>query len=203
MYGVDVAYLQVKINEGALYPTMNIQAAFQQQYQPLPGEQSLFTAGITGQLSIPLYQGGAEYALIRQSKEGAAQQRLNLDLVRRQVRASVTQAWAQLTAAKGELEKAKIAVSEAEATLNGMRKEARVGERTTFDVLNAQQVLVNTRTTLVQAQRDRVVSSYNLLAAVGRLSPQVLSLPVSIYDPSAHYHQVRDAWSGLRTPSGK
>jgi outer membrane protein len=203
MYGVDVAYLQVKINEGALYPTMNIQAAFQQQYQPLPGEQSLFTAGITGQLSIPLYQGGAEYALIRQSKEGAAQQRLNLDLVRRQVRASVTQAWAQLTAAKGELEKAKIAVSEAEATLNGMRKEARVGERTTFDVLNAQQVLVNTRTTLVQAQRDRVVSSYNLLAAVGRLSPQVLSLPVSIYDPSVHYHQVRDAWSGLRTPSGK
>ena len=203
MYGVDVAYLQVKINEGALYPTMNILAAFQQQSQPLPGEQSLFTAGITGQLSIPLYQGGAEYALIRQSKEGAAQQRLNLDLVRRQVRASVTQAWAQVTAAKGELEKAKIAVSEAEATLNGMRKEARVGERTTFDVLNAQQVLVNTRTTLVQAQRDRVVASYNLLAAVGRLSPQVLSLPVTIYDPSVHYHQVRDAWSGLRTPSGK
>ena len=203
MYGVDVAYLQVKINEGALYPTMNIQAAFQQQYQPLPGEQSLFTAGLTGQLSIPLYQGGAEYALIRQSKEGAAQQRLNLDLVRRQVRASVTQAWAQLTAAKGELEKAKIAVSAAEATLNGMRKEARVGERTTFDVLNAQQVLVNTRTTLVQAQRDRVVASYNLLAAVGRLSPQVLSLPTTIYDPSVHYYQVRDAWSGLRTPSGK
>ena len=144
-----------------------------------------------------------EYALIRQSKEGAAQQRLNLDLVRRQVRASVTQAWAQLTAAKGELEKAKIAVSAAEATLNGMRKEARVGERTTFDVLNAQQVLVNTRTTLVQAQRDRVVASYNLLAAVGRLSPQVLSLPVTIYDPTVHYQQVRDAWSGLRTPSGK
>ena len=88
MYGVDVAFLQVKINEGALYPTMNIQAAFQQQYQPLPGEQSLFTAGVTD-THIPLYQGGAEYALIRQSKEGAAQQRLNLDLVRRQVRASV------------------------------------------------------------------------------------------------------------------
>jgi outer membrane protein len=108
-----VAYLQVKINEGALYPTMNIQAAFQQSYQPLPGEQSLFTAGVTGQLSIPLYQGGAEYALIRQSKESAAQQRLNLDLVRRQVRGSISQAWAQLIAAKGEVEKATIAVSAA------------------------------------------------------------------------------------------
>src|SRR6202167_1278721 len=203
MYGVDVAYLQVKINEGALYPTMNIQAAFQQSYQPLPGEQSLFTAGVTGQLSIPLYQGGAEYALIRQSKESAAQQRLNLDLVRRQVRGNISQAWAQLTAAKGELEKAKIAVAAAEATLNGMRKEARVGERTTFDVLNAQQVLVTARTTLVQAQHDRVLASYSLLAAVGRLSPQVLALPTAIYDPTVHYQQVRDAWSGLRTPSGK
>jgi outer membrane protein len=203
MYGVDVAHLQVKINEGALYPTVTVQAAFQQQYQPLPGEQSLFTAGVTGQLSIPLYQGGAEYALIRQSKESAAQQRLNLDLVRRQVHASVAQAWAQLAAAKGELEKAKIAVAAAEATLNGMRKEARVGERTTFDVLNAQQVLVTARITLVTAQHDRVVTSYNLLSAVGRLSPQVLALPTTLYDPGVHYQQVRDAWSGLRTPSGK
>jgi outer membrane protein len=203
MYGVDVAYLQIKINEGALYPTMNIQAAFQQQYQPLPGEQSLFTAGVTGQLSIPLYQGGAEYSLIRQSKESAAQQRLNLDLVRRQVRGSISQAWAQLNAAKGELEKAKVAVAAAEATLTGMRKEATVGERTTFDVLYAQQVLVSARTALVQAQHDRVVASYGLLAAVGRLSPQVLGLPASIYDPGVHYQQVRDAWSGLRTPTGK
>jgi outer membrane protein len=138
-----------------------------------------------------------------QSKESAAQQRLNLDLVRRQVHASVAQAWAQLAAAKGELEKAKIAVAAAEATLNGMRKEARVGERTTFDVLNAQQVLVTARITLVTAQHDRVVTSYNLLSAVGRLSPQVLALPTTLYDPGVHYQQVRDAWSGLRTPSGK
>jgi outer membrane protein len=203
MYGVDVAYLQVKINEGALYPTMNVQAGFQQQWQPLPGEQSLFTASVIGQLSIPLYQGGAEYALIRQSKESMAQQRLNLDLIRRQVRGSISQAWAQLIAAKGELEKAKVAVAEAEATLTGMRKEATVGERTTFDVLYAQQVLVQARTSLVQAQHDRVVASYGLLAAVGRLSPQVLRLPATIYDPTVHYRQVRDAWSGLRAPSGK
>jgi outer membrane protein len=203
MYGVDVAHLQIKISEGALYPTLTVQAAFQQSYQPLPGEQSLFTAGVTGQLTIPLYQGGAEYSLIRQAKEGAAQQRLNLDLVRRQVRGNIAQAWAQLDAAKGEVEKTTAAVSAAEATLNGMRKEATVGERTVFDVLNAQQVLVSARTALVQAQHDRVVASYGLLAAVGRLSPHVLALPTTLYDPSVHYQQVRDAWSGLRTPSGK
>lgn len=203
MYGVDVAHLQVKINEGALYPTLIIQASVQQNSEPTIGEVSLFNAAVNAQLTIPLYQGGAEYALIRQSKESAEQQRLNLDLIRRQVRANIAQAWAQLTAAKGELQKAQVEVSAAEAAVNGIRKELVVGERTTFDLLNAQQVLVSARTALIQAQHDRVVASYSLLGAVGRLSAQVLALPTKIYDPQVHYHQVRDAWSGIRTPSGK
>ena len=70
----------------------------------------------------------------------------------------------------------------AEIALNGVREEARVGQRTTLDVLNAQQDLVNARVALVTAQRDRVVASYTLLAAVGRLSPQVLGLQVPVYD---------------------
>ena len=56
---------------------------------------------------------------------------------------------------------------------------------------------------LVTAQRDRVVASYSLLAASGRLSPQALGLPVEVYDPRVHYHQVRDTWAGVRTPDGK
>ena len=67
----------------------------------------------------------------------------------------------------------------AEAALNGVREEARLGQRTTLDVLNAQQELVNARIALVSAQRDRVVNSYTLLAAIGRLSPEVLGLPVA------------------------
>ena len=203
MYGVDVAYLQVKINEGALYPTLIVQASVQQNSEPTIGEASLFNAGINAQLTIPFYQGGAEYSLIRQSKETAAQQHLTLDLIRRQVRASVAQAWAQHFAAAGELQKAQVEVSAAEAAVNGIRKELVVGERTTFDLLNAQQVLVSARTALITAQHDRVVTSYNVLSAVGRLSAQVLALPTKIYDPQVHYRQVRDAWSGIRIPSGK
>jgi outer membrane protein len=56
---------------------------------------------------------------------------------------------------------------------------------------------------LVTAQRDRVVASYTLLAAAGRLSAQALELDVPIYDPATHYHQVRDTWVGVRTPDGK
>jgi outer membrane protein len=84
-----------------------------------------------------------------------------------------------------------------------VREEARVGERTTLDVLNAQQELVNARVALVTAQHDRVVASYSLLAAVGALSVQHLGLATPIYDPQVHYQQVRDAWFGLRTPDGK
>ncbi|MGA9194255.1 MAG: channel protein TolC, partial [Pseudolabrys sp.] len=71
------------------------------------------------------------------------------------------------------------------------------------DVLNAQQELVNARVALVSAQRDRVVASYTLLAAVGRLSPQVLGLRVPVYDSNVPYQQVRDTWAGVRTPDGR
>jgi outer membrane protein len=203
MYGIDVAYLQVKINEGALFPTVAVQATVQQAYQPVAGVANQFTAAAIGQLSIPLYQGGAEYALIRQSKENLGQQQLNLDLVRRQTRASVAQYWAQVEAAKGEVQKAKEQVAAAEAALNGMLKEIRVGERTTLDLLIVEQNLVNARTALITAQHDRVVSSYNLLAATGRLSPTELALPTEVYNAGVHYQQVRDAWVGIRTPQGQ
>src|SRR5690349_14115701 len=102
MYGVDVAYLQVKINEGALYPTFNVQASAQQSsYSQLSVPQS-WTASVVGTLTVPIYQGGQEYSLIRQSKETLGQQRLNLDQVRAQTRQQVVQAWGQVEATKAQ-----------------------------------------------------------------------------------------------------
>ena len=79
----------------------------------------------------------------------------------------------------------------------GVREEMGVGQRTTLDVLNAQQDPVNARVALVTAQRDRVVASYTVLAATCALSPQTLGLKIEVYDPVVHYQQVRDAW-GVR-----
>src|SRR6266480_3450540 len=131
------------------------------------------------------------------------QRRLDLDTARDQVQATVTQAWGQLEAAKAQIDATTSQVTAAEVALNGVREEARVGQRTTLDVLNAQQDLVNARVALVTAQRDRVVASYTVLAATGALSPQVLGLKIQVYDPITHYHQVRDAWGGVRTPDGR
>jgi outer membrane protein len=203
MFGIDVSYLQVKVNEGALLPTVTMQLAAQQTYESTMTLYRSFGASATAQLSVPIYQGGAEYSLIRQSKETLAQQRLALEQTRDQTRANVVTAWGQLVAGKAQVQSAQSQVTASEIALNGVREEAKAGQRTTLDVLNAQQALVNARVALVTAQHDRVVASYSVLNSVGRLSPQVLNLPTTVYDPSVHYQQVRDSWAGVRTPDGR
>jgi outer membrane protein len=203
MFGIDVNYLQVKVNEGALLPTVTLQASVQQSYEQQMTVFRSFGAAAVAQVSVPVYQGGAEYALIRQSKETLAQQRLNLEQVRDQTRANVVTAWGQLVAGKAQVASAQSQVAASEIALNGVREEAKAGQRTTLDVLNAQQALVNARVALVTAQHDRVVASYSVLNTIGRLSPQVLNLATTVYDPSVHYQQVRDSWMGVRTPDGR
>jgi outer membrane protein len=202
-HNVDIAMLQVKIAEGALYPTLTLQGSVQRASETTLTLMQNFNATIAGQLSIPVYQGGAEFAAIRQAKETQGQRQLDLNVARDQARMNANQAWAQLEAAKSSIESTRKQVAAAEAALNGVREEARLGQRTTLDVLNAQQELVNARIATVSAQRDRLVNSYALLASVGRLSPVVLGLNVPSYDPMVHYQQVRDAWVGVRTPDGR
>jgi outer membrane protein len=202
-YNVDGALSQVKIAEGALLPTVSLQGSVQKAENNTLSTVNALNASVIGQVSVPLYQGGAEYSAIRQAKETLGQRRIDLDTAREQVRQNVVQSWGQLEAAKANIEATQAQVQAAEIALNGVREEARVGQRTTLDVLNAQQELVNARVALVGAQRDRVVASYTLLASVGRLSPQTLGLRVPIYDAQVHYHQVRDAWIGVRAPDGR
>jgi outer membrane protein len=203
LYGVDVAQLQVKIAEGALWPTLALQGSVQQQVYSNILTPNLFLGTVMLNLTVPLYQGGAEYSAIRLQKEIVGQQRLSVDQVRDQTRANVVQAWGQLQAAKAEIEAAIRQNVAAEKALEGVRNEAAAGQRTTLDVLNAEQALVNARIALIIAQHDRVVASYSLLSAVGRLSAQELRLPVTVYDPMVHYQQVRDAWAGVRIPDGR
>src|SRR6202162_40290 len=184
MYGIDVNFLQVKVNEGALLPTVTMQASVQQSYEQSLQVFRTFGASAIAQLSVPIYQGGAAYSLIRQSKETLAQQRLVLEQTRDLTRANTVTAWGQLVAGNAPGASAQSQVTASEIALNGVREEAKAGQRTTLDVLNAQQALVNARVALVTAQHDRVVASYAVLTAVGRLSPQVLRLATRGYEPS-------------------
>src|SRR5436309_10724266 len=202
-YTVDAAQMAVKAAEGSLYPTVTLESSVQRRWDVQPGVTDQLTGTVLGRVAVPIYQGGAEYSVIRQNKETLGQRRIELDVQRDLIRATAVQAWSQLEATKAQIIAAQAQVTASEVALNGVREEARVGQRTTLDVLNAQQELVNARVSLVTAQRDRVVASYNLLGAVGRLGPETLGLPTETYDARTHYHQVRDQWFGVRNPDGR
>ena len=204
LHGVDAAALAVKIAEGALYPTVGVTGQVQKRYDynAIPGSQ-VFVGSIVGQISVPIYDGGLSYASTRQAKETLGQTELQTDLQRDKVRAAVVAAWGANQNSSGVLRAARAEVQAAEIALAGVREEAKVGQRTTLDVLNAQQALLNARVQLVTAQHDSVVNSYSLLSAIGRLSTRTLGLATAEYDPRVHFDQVKNKLWGVRTPDGK
>ncbi|NJO53635.1 MAG: TolC family outer membrane protein [Bacteroidales bacterium] len=201
--GADAAMLEVKVAEGSLLPIVTLEASYLRRFDGSSQLEDSMTAQVVGRLTVPIYQGGSEYATIRQAKETLGQKRLDVDVSREQVRAAIVQSWGELQAAKAQIEAEQTQVRANEIALEGVREEARVGQRTTLDVLNAQTELVNSQVALVVAQRDRVVASYSVLSGIGRLSAKQLGLKVAEYDEAIHYNQVRDAWIGVRTPDGK
>jgi len=205
LHGVDQAALAIKITEGALYPTVGVTGSVNQRMDMseyvLGGKQVV--ASVVGQINIPIYDGGVTYAGVRQAKEQLSQQELQTDLQRNKVRAAVVSAWGANQNSTGVVKAAKAQVEAAEIALAGVREEAKVGQRTTLDVLNAQLTLLNARVQLVTAQHDQVVNSYNLLSAIGRLSTHNLGLAVAQYDPTAHFDQVKNKIFGTATPDGK
>ena len=105
--------------------------------------------------------------------------------------------WEQLRTTRAQVESVRAQIRAAEIALDGVQREAIVGSRTTLDVLNAEQELLNARVSLVRALADNVVGSYNVASAVGRLTAQDLGLPVEYYDMRQYYNSVRDRWVGL------
>ena len=203
LHNVDATALAVRIAEGQLYPTVNLTGSYSQRWDAQTPGLNTNTASLVASLNIPIYEGGAVYALVRQTKEQMGQARLQADLAREQVRAQVVSAWGVWQNVTPLLESAQARVRAEEIALNGVREEARVGQRTTLDVLNAQQRLLAARSDIVSVQRERVVSSYSLLSSVGDLNARRLGLAVQNYDPTIHLEQVKGKWIGTRTPDGR
>ena len=186
----------VDVQMSALLPQVSLQAqAFrsdnsQQPHVRSTGEQ------ITANLSVPIYQGGSEHSAVRQARQDAQRYRQIVDDQRRQSMQQATQAWETLQSARAQVESVRSQIRAAEIALDGVQREAVVGSRTTLDVLNAEQELLNARVSLVQALSNVVTASYNLAGAVGRLTARDLALPVAQYDMEAYYRTVRNRWFG-------
>lgn len=204
-YEVDVAQFAIKVAESALYPTINVQGTLMRQdnADPLLIMRRMDQASLVGQLNLPIYDGGLATAQVRQAKEMLSQTRIGLDRVRLATEAAAIGAWEMNEGVKVGIRAAEAEVRAVTIALEGVQRETRVGQRSILELLNSQQELVGARSRLIGAQRDRVVASYTLLSAVGRLDHKRLGLPTPSYEPQTHYQQVRDVWHGLRTPSGQ
>jgi outer membrane protein len=204
-FDFDVATTTIRVAESSLMPTITLQGSASRSKQ---SDQTLGTFGtdqasVTTQLTQPIYDGGMAASQTRQAKEVASQSRLVLDQFRNQARTAAVGAWVANEGAKIAVAASEAEVRAATVALQGVQREAAGGQRTTVDVLNAQQDLILAKARLIGAQRDRVIASYTLLSAIGRLDVKNLGLNTPDYLPEVHYHQVRDAWHGLRTPSGQ
>jgi len=204
-FDVDVATTSIKVAESSLLPTLTVQgsASKSSQSDSTLGTYGTDQASIIGQLNAPIYDGGLGAAQTRQAKELSTQSRLVLDQIRNQARTAAIGAWVSNEGAKTAVSAAEAEVRAAAVALQGVQREASGGQRTTVEVLNAQQDLIQAKARLIGAQRDRVIASYALLSAIGRLDVKTLGLKTPDYLPEVHYRQVRDAWYGLRTPDGK
>jgi outer membrane protein len=204
-FDVDVATTSINVAESSLYPTVTLQGNVSRSRDADPTLSTFGTdqASVVGQVTAPIYDGGTAASQTRQAKEVAAQSRLVLDQVRNQARTAATGAWVAHEGAKIAVSASESEVRAAGVALQGVQKEAAGGQRTTVDVLNSQQDLISAKARLIGAQRDRVIASYTLLSAIGKLDVKTLALNTPDYLPEVHYHQVRDAWHGLRTPSGR
>jgi outer membrane protein len=187
---VDVAFSQ-------LMPQVSFQGQIFQSNNA--GARSVQSNGYQAvvQLSVPIYQGGAEYSAVRQAKQSEQQTSRLVDDARRTAVQNAVQAWETLVAAKAAADSTREAIRANGIALEGVEREAIVGSRTTLDVLNAQQALLNSRVTLVQNLAQVVTASYQVAAALGRLTASDLRLPVPLYDETAYYNAVKNKWWGL------
>jgi outer membrane protein len=187
---IDVAFAQ-------LLPQLSLQGQIFQQQNAASWSTSSNGYQVTANLAVPLYQGGSEYSAVRQARQTEEQTQRQLDDARRTAVQNAVSAWETLTAARAAADSTRAQIRANEIALEGVEREAIVGSRTTLDVLNAQQQLLTSRTSLVLNLAQLVNASYAVAAAVGRLTARDMHLPVPLYDETAYYAAVRDKWVGL------
>lgn len=189
-YAVDAAF-------GQLFPTLSLQGQYQRSADFIAKGIKINSLSITAQLTVPLYQGGAEYAGIREAKEQRNQATYDTADAERQIREQVRTADEAMRDSQAAVRIDENQVAAMQLAYEGVQQETIAGARTTLDVLIAEQDLVNSRMSLVSARRNAYVSAYQLLSGVGGLTAKALNLPVKLYDPQVHYDQDATRWFGF------
>jgi len=157
--------------------------------------QSETTAQVGARLSLPIFQGGRPAALRRQAQARASAALENEIAAERDVIAQTRASYTSWLASRELIESAQQAVSAATLSLEGVRAENSVGNRTVLDILNAEQELVQAQARLITSRRNEYVAGFSLLAAMGKAEARDLGLDGGpLYDPEVNYQRVRGKW---------
>jgi TolC family type I secretion outer membrane protein len=193
-YGVDDAV-------GALLPHASVVAQYDYSQDalstgfPIPTKVSSFA--VLGEISIPIYQGGAEEAKVREAKETHAQTRSDIVDADQSVRQLVDDSWAALEASQTALGFNTQRLTVAQRALAGVIEQQHQGERSTIEILNAEQERVDAELALASSRHDAVVAAYQMLASEGRLTAKALYLRTKLYDPAEHFNEDAGKWIGF------
>lgn len=147
--------------------------------------------------NVPVYQGGSEYSAVRQAKQQAQAAHREVDVQRRTAAQDAVSNWQKLVAYQAAINSNRAAIQAGTVALDGVERQAIVGTSTTLEVLQQQQTLLQAQVALVQSLSNMVLTSYNVAAAIGRLTAADLKLNVPLYDDKAYYNAVKDRLWGL------
>lgn len=176
-YAENAAQQQIAAVSGRQKPTVALTGQLLEARDPEIGFSRIDTRSIMLTLSMPIYEGGALDAEKHAAEQRAAARHDDVLDTQRQARLDAVNAWQAYQTANAQLAAIHSQIQAEQVAASGVRDEAAVGERTTLDVLNADQELLNARVNLVRAQRDQLVAAYALKAATGRLTADALRLP--------------------------
>jgi len=186
-HGVTATELNIRRAQASLNPSLSVSG----------GLTATDGGDVTQRLSLSyggtIYAGGQLQSLIREAQANRDESRAQLLLATQTVSQNVGNAYAILQVARASSQATGLQIRAAETAFRGVREEATLGARTTLDVLNAEQDLLDARVSNVSADADAVIASYQVLAAMGLLTADHLNLGVQTYDPTVYYNLVSDA----------
>jgi len=186
----------VDSNRADLLPSLDVSGTLSRNFESLATDSRADEASVQATLSVPIYQAGSVYSQLREAKQLAAQNRVDLEFAKRRAIELATRSWEALKTARARIRSYQSQIKAAEVALEGVQREAQVGSRTVLDVLDAEQELLDAKVSLVRAQRDELSAAFQVQEAVGRLTAAELGLAVKVYDMNDHYNEVRDSWFG-------
>ncbi len=197
-YTYEQSDAEIDAGKGNLLPELNLVGSASHNYiesYTSPGRYNM--AQVMLQLRVPLYETGADYARIRAAQQTGVQTRMELQEVRNRSIEATRSAWFAFSTADANTKAAAREVEAAARALEGVKKETRIGTRTTLDELNAEQELLDAKTDLARSEHDRDLALLQIRQATGQLTAETLKLPLDPYDPRKHYEEVHMLWAGF------